>query len=180
MGVKLFSTYGLTETGTVFSLGSDSKNSGYPLQGNFCRIINDQIYVKGKGVAKYVYENKLNKITSWYNTGDLGFLKNGNLIITGRSKELINKGGIKISSLFVESLLRKRNPNAIFVVGPVFSKKYGEDIGIISNSEIDMTDIPSKLKPRKKIIFQLKYLKSSLKIDRKHAKETLYILSKKS
>ncbi len=57
-------------------------------------------YVKIRGpnvTAGYYHENELNKRTintdNWLDTGDLGFINQGQLVITGRSKELIIVNG---------------------------------------------------------------------------------------
>lgn len=41
----------------------------------------------------------------YFDTGDMGYLKNGYLYITGRSKEVINRGGEIISPLEIENVL---------------------------------------------------------------------------
>jgi acyl-CoA synthetase (AMP-forming)/AMP-acid ligase II len=42
----------------------------------------------------------------WFNTGDLGYLTpDGALVLTGRSKEIINRGGIKFNPLEVEAVI---------------------------------------------------------------------------
>lgn len=41
----------------------------------------------------------------WFDTGDMGYLKKGFLYITGRSKEIINRGGEILSPLEIESVL---------------------------------------------------------------------------
>ncbi len=56
------------------------------------------VFIKGKNVTKGYYQNpEANKkaITSdgWLNTGDLGFMRNGRLVITGRAKEIIFVNG---------------------------------------------------------------------------------------
>ncbi len=55
------------------------------------------IYLKGDSVTSGYYNNKRATekiiVDGWLNTGDLGFLKNNKLFITGRSKELIIVNG---------------------------------------------------------------------------------------
>lgn len=41
----------------------------------------------------------------WFDTGDMGYLKNGYIYITGRSKEVINRGGEILSPLEIENVL---------------------------------------------------------------------------
>lgn len=56
------------------------------------------IHISGKNVTRGYYNNEnatRNLITEdgWVNTGDLGFMKDGKLIVTGRAKEIIFVGG---------------------------------------------------------------------------------------
>ena len=87
---------------------------------------------------------------------------------------MINKGGIKISSIQIENLLRDKNPGINCIVGPVFSKKYGEDIGLICEEVMDLTQIEETMRPRVVIINKIPKLKSSLKLDRQFCKNFLW------
>lgn len=42
----------------------------------------------------------------WYRTGDLGYLEEGYLFVTGRLREMINRGGEKISPAEIDGVLR--------------------------------------------------------------------------
>lgn len=81
---------------------------GYPLSGCNVRIcdihgkpLNDYtvgfIQIKGKNVTKEYYNDikKTREIIQegWLNTGDLGFMNNGRLVITGRAKDIIFVNG---------------------------------------------------------------------------------------
>ncbi|MGF7047829.1 amino acid adenylation domain-containing protein/non-ribosomal peptide synthase protein (TIGR01720 family) [Paenibacillus sp. DS2015] len=59
------------------------------------------IQIKGNNVTSCYYndaEATLNAINSegWLNTGDLGFMRNGRLIVTGRAKDIIFMNGINV------------------------------------------------------------------------------------
>ncbi|PKM50198.1 MAG: hypothetical protein CVV02_12590 [Firmicutes bacterium HGW-Firmicutes-7] len=91
--------------------GNDTKNKltfvdvGYPLDHCDIRISDEnnevlrdgfigRILIKGGNVTSGYYNNKeaTNKVISkdgWLNTGDLGFVLNGRLVITGRAKDII-------------------------------------------------------------------------------------------
>ncbi|MEH1869674.1 MAG: AMP-binding protein [Nostoc sp.] len=113
--------FGMCETASgitfsdSFSLKSSSDETsfvelGYPIAGTSLRIVdeNEQIVtentigrlqVKGASVTSGYYQNlKANKevFTSdgWFNTGDLGFLHQGRLTITGRQKDVIIINGL--------------------------------------------------------------------------------------
>ncbi|WP_144525180.1 non-ribosomal peptide synthetase [Bacillus sp. DE0042] len=81
---------------------------GYPLEGIEMRICNEKdetledctigyIQIKGKNVTSgYYNERKKSEETiraGWLNTGDLGFMNNGRLVITGRGKDIIFVNG---------------------------------------------------------------------------------------
>ena len=61
-----------------------------------------EILIKGKSILKkYIASQEINKgsfVNGWFRTGDLGYFdKDGYLFISGRIKEIINRGGEKIS-----------------------------------------------------------------------------------
>lgn len=65
----------------------------------------------------------------WFRTGDLGFIDDdGYLTITGRKKELINRGTLKVSPLEVEAVLLDHPAVAAVVVFPVPHASRGEDV----------------------------------------------------
>ncbi|WP_165763842.1 non-ribosomal peptide synthetase [Halalkalibacter urbisdiaboli] len=81
---------------------------GYPLNGCHVRICDDKnalledyrvgyIQIKGENVTKGYYNNQevSERVIQegWLNTGDLGFMKNGCLVITGRAKDIIFVNG---------------------------------------------------------------------------------------
>lgn len=57
-----------------------------------------RIKIKGKSVTSGYYNNnidtkRIKNVEGWLNTGDLGFIRNGRLIITGREKDIIFVNG---------------------------------------------------------------------------------------
>ncbi|MGK7939254.1 MAG: AMP-binding protein [Crocosphaera sp.] len=108
--------YGLSETGLIAS-GNQWKTMGYsdrqeqfmeigpPLPGCAIRIVNEEnhllnegevgeIQIRGTGVIRGYYNNpRLNSSIftedGWFKTGDLGFLRDNCLTVTGRQKEII-------------------------------------------------------------------------------------------
>ena len=66
-----------------------------------------EVVIRGDNVAKeYINNSQANKdsfIDGWFLTGDQGFFdEEGFLQLTGRLKEIINKGGEKISPLEID------------------------------------------------------------------------------
>ena len=69
--------------------------------------------------------------TGYFRTGDQGRLDpEGYLFITGRIKELINKGGEKVSPIEIDNVLAKHPKIAEAVSFAVEDEVYGQDVGI--------------------------------------------------
>ncbi|NIP38955.1 MAG: AMP-binding protein [Candidatus Dadabacteria bacterium] len=104
LGFSIIEGYGLTETAPVIAFTTPQKpipgSPGMPIEGVQI-VINSpddlgtgEIKVNGPNVMRGYYKNphETEKVVKdgWFYTGDLGTIdKNGNLIITGRSKEII-------------------------------------------------------------------------------------------
>jgi oxalate---CoA ligase len=68
-------------------------------------------------------------IDGWFRTGDIGSIDNdGYLALTGRIKDLINRGGEKISPAEVEAVLLEDPAVAETAVFGVPDPKYGEEV----------------------------------------------------
>ncbi|MDR3337670.1 MAG: AMP-binding protein [Treponema sp.] len=145
--------YGLTETSPLVtdSWVNDSDQEGLitigrPIQGVEVSIRDanalacpsggsGEICVKGHNVMKGYY--KMEAATrevidkdGWFHTGDLGhFLPNGCLVIDGRIKELIIRGGENIYPKEVENLLLALPGIKDAQVAGIPSNKYGEEVG---------------------------------------------------
>jgi oxalate---CoA ligase len=122
LGVPVIVDYGTSETVGPISTNLPPKkgSAGIPVIEHFAimdekgTLLNQpivgEIVVRGAGVFDG-YENAPEENASsftrgWFRTGDLGYLdEEGYLFITGRKKELINKGGEKISPLEVDRVL---------------------------------------------------------------------------
>jgi acyl-CoA synthetase (AMP-forming)/AMP-acid ligase II len=104
--------------------------NGQPLP----RGMKGQVCIRGKNVTSGYYNNPEANRTNWlpngwFCTGDQGFLdSDGYLTLTGRLKELINRGGEKISPFEVDAVLIT-HPNvseAVSFAAP--DPKYGEEV----------------------------------------------------
>lgn len=68
-------------------------------------------------------------VDGWFRTGDQGFLDaDGYLVLTGRLKELINRGGEKISPLEIDDVLLRHPAVAEALAFAVPHKTLGEDV----------------------------------------------------
>jgi oxalate---CoA ligase len=92
-----------------------------------------EVVVQGDNVVSG-YENNPEAnmqsfVGGWFHTGDLGYLdEDGYLFLTGRLKEVINRGGEKISPEEIDELLRVHPAVAEAVSFSVPHKVLGEDI----------------------------------------------------
>lgn len=95
----------------------------------------DEIVIRGPNVTSG-YENNptANKeafTKGWFRTGDEGYFDNdGYLILTGRLKEIINRGGEKISPREIDELLLQHPEISEAVAFAVPHPKLGEDIAV--------------------------------------------------
>lgn len=135
--------------------GRDIKNVmnvvavGYPFDECYVRICNQNdetlqekyigsIQIKGKSVTRGYYNNKAEtqKVFTkdgWLKTGDIGFLFENQLIVTGREKDIIFVNGQNYYPIDIERIVRHTNGLALDEVAAcgVFNKeKQKEDIVI--------------------------------------------------
>ncbi|NEP13417.1 MAG: SDR family NAD(P)-dependent oxidoreductase [Symploca sp. SIO2C1] len=96
---------------------------GSPIPGFALRIVDNQnqivaeenigcVQVKGASVTVGYYQNPIANqetftVDSWFNTGDLGFLKDGRLTITGRQKDVIIINGLNYYSHEIEAAVEE-------------------------------------------------------------------------
>jgi long-chain acyl-CoA synthetase len=136
---KICQGYGLTETkivslntqGPVLCVGKtvpsaqidivDSKDQALP-EGQ-----SGEVRISGKTIMLGYYKQPelTEKVIkdNYYYTGDIGYLKDGNLYINGRSKEMIIVAGHKIFPMEVESILRNHSlTQEVAVIGVPHSR----------------------------------------------------------
>ena len=94
-----------------------------------------EICIKGDNVTNGYQNNpeanKQSFVNDWFRTGDEGFFdEDGYLKISGRLKEIINKGGEKISPLEVDNILMDFPPIDQALCFGYKDKMLGEDIAV--------------------------------------------------
>ena len=117
-----------------------------------------EICIKGNNVTAG-YENnpeanKANFNNGWFRTGDQGFFDNdGYLKISGRLKEIINKGGEKISPLEVDNVLMDHPLIEQAVCFGYEDKMLGEDIAtaIILKEGVNLDEAGLKVYAKEKL-----------------------------
>ena len=165
-GVPVIQGYGTTETGTVagnpLPPGRRKHGSVGPSVGPEIAIADEngkhlgpnlpgEIVVRSPGVMSgYESDRDANRDAfrdGWLRTGDLGHLdQDGYLFITGRLKEIINRGGFKVSPAEVDAALL-RHPDvleaAAFGVG---HPTLGEDVAAAAVVRSNATLSPRELR----------------------------------
>lgn len=148
-GAKLRQGYGLSEA-VNFSFLMPQLNAvdfvkeylwnyppvGLPLEGCQFRISEDgEVEVKGPNVMDGYWRNKaatsLALQSGWLKTGDVGYLREKFLVLSGRKKEIINRGGSSYYPGDLEEQYAKLfKCNSLFVVVPVMHKILDNEIGV--------------------------------------------------
>jgi acyl-CoA synthetase (AMP-forming)/AMP-acid ligase II len=109
-----------------------------------------EVVIKGKNVVDG-YENNPEAnakafTNGWFRTGDQGRIDaDGYLALTGRLKELINRGGEKISPLEIDDVLLRHPAVAEALAFAVPHKSLGEDIhaAVVLKGEVTESELRS-------------------------------------
>ena len=129
-----------------------------------------EICIRGENVTKgYLNNPEANKSSftaeGFFRTGDQGKKdKHGYVIITGRIKELINKGGEKISPIELDNVLARHAKVSEAVSFAIPDEMYGQDVGVAivpkSGEKLDEAELKkwvadklAKFKVPKKVCF---------------------------
>jgi len=147
-GVPVLSCYGLSETGVVAANSTVPERRkhgtvGKPWPGDLALRAEDgrilapgeigEIVVRGPGVTPgYINDPEANRAAftdGWFLTGDLGLIdSDGFLTVVGRTKELINRGGEKISPVEIDQALMRHPAVAEAAAFPIPHPRLGEDV----------------------------------------------------
>ncbi len=149
LGVPMIEAYGMTEAShqmasnplppEVRKPGSVGRGTGIDVG-----IMDDAGHLKSQGqrgevvikgptvITEYENNPEANEkgfAHGWFRTGDQGYLdEDGYLFLTGRLKEIINRGGEKVSPLEIDEVLLRHPAIAQAVAFAVPHAKLGEDI----------------------------------------------------
>jgi len=146
LGAPVLAGYGLTETGVVTLSTPDARKPGSvgrPIgpevaiadpQGNLLGAeLEGEVIIRGASVTSgYLDDPEANEAAfrdGWFRTGDIGRLDSeGFLFLTGRLKEMINRGGEKIIPQEVDDALAGHPAVAEAAVFAVAHQTLGEDV----------------------------------------------------
>jgi cyclohexanecarboxylate-CoA ligase len=147
LGTKIVSAWGMTENGAVTLILLDDDDSlafttdGCPLPGVELKVVGDDGAELPRGQAGkllvrsvsnfggYLHRPQWNNTDAegWFDTGDLAFMTEAGYIrISGRSKDVIIRGGENIPVFEVEALLYKHPAVAQVAVVAVPDERLGE------------------------------------------------------
>ena len=138
-------------------------SAGRPIDNTRVRVINEseddvpdrhigEILIQGNCLLSGYYNRpELTEdsfLEGWYRTGDLGYLADGELFVTGRQKELIIVGGKNIHPQDLEEIMNDIegvHPGRVVAFG-VFNDEIGtEDIVLIAESAIHQAEEKASL-----------------------------------
>ena len=170
--VPILNSYGMTEAPSQIAidpmppLHSPIGSSGKPF--NIAIKISDkkltkelpigedgEIWIKGTNTITGYLHNRDQEsfVDGWFRTGDIGHLdKNGFIFLAGRSKEMINKSGDKISPYEVENVIDKLSFVDSSAVIAYPDKIYGETVAAVivlkdsTNKKEELTDLAKQIR----------------------------------
>ena len=147
LGAKVVSAWGMTENGAVTTtcLDDDDERSfntdGRPLSGVEIKVMDaddhplppgqpGKLYLRScSNFGGYLHRQHLNGTDAqdWFDTGDLAYIdERGYLRITGRSKDVIIRGGENIPVVEIESLLYRHPAVALAAIVAFPDERLGE------------------------------------------------------
>ena len=144
-GIKVITTYGMTETcgGCVYD--------GEVLDGVDVEIRNGKIAIRGPILA-----SSISLDAGWYETTDLGEIKNEKLVVLGRADDVIISGGENLSLNAVEASLSAAFVDVEFAAFSIEDPQWGDSlqiavVGTVSDEELIThleSDLGSFAKPK--------------------------------
>ncbi|GAA3193389.1 long-chain fatty acid--CoA ligase [Actinocorallia longicatena] len=155
-GTPVYEGYGLSETSPVASfnhpkLGRKAGSIGTPMTGVEMDLVDGEIVIRGENLMKGYW--KADDATArvvrdgWLFTGDLAERdEDGYYFITGRSKDLVIRGGLNVYPGEIETVLLEHPAVAEAAVHPVPDEALGEEVAAAVVLRDGMTATPDELR----------------------------------
>jgi o-succinylbenzoate---CoA ligase len=136
LGVKIVTTYGMTET------GGGCVYDGLPLDGVKLSLVGNRIEIAGPVLASEIADDSgVQPIGESFVTNDLGeFDDSGRLRVLGRIDRVIVSGGLKISLDRVEELARAVPGVAELAATAIADREWGQRVGIVYLGSPEVAD----------------------------------------
>lgn len=131
LGIRSYSGYGMTEmASTVFAKQSDGKiGVGQPLLGRAFKLVNDEVWLKGAGLAMGYWRNgcvdPLTNAEGWFQTKDKGQWLDNELVIQGRLDNMFISGGENIQPEEIEKVIAQSDLVKQVFVLPQHDEEFG-------------------------------------------------------
>ena len=186
LGTKIVSAWGMTENGAVTLIELNDPDTrafttdGLPLPGVELKVVNDdgvalpvgeagKLYVRScSNFGGYLKRAHLNSTDAdgWFDTGDLARLDaQGYVRITGRSKDVIIRGGENIPVVEIESLLYRHPAIAMAAIVAYPDERLGERAcAVVVLKPGQSLDLPSLVDYLKSQKIALQYIPEKLEI----------------
>ena len=194
--IELYESYGLTETLFVSTRSPKDKNQKYgvgKVLDGVKILFNDDneilIDVPWQFLGYYNIEDHNNIKNGAFITGDVGKIDNsGELIITGRKKDIIIRGGINISPKKIEDVISNSDLLKEFTIIGIEDNTLGEKIVCFYENQLEELNKEKKKEIMKLVLeilgknyqidefFELKQIYKNLngKVDKQKIKEHYY------
>ena len=149
---NIYECYGLSEAG-ILTLNKIKKNSpfkysvGKKIPGVKIKILNKKKDKNGNGEilfkSKFIFKNYFKNPTytnrrflnGWFKTGDLGFLKKGNLFFSGRKKNMIKIKGISVYPEDIENKIKYNLPIKDVVIFDSLDIRNEKNLHVVCSKE---------------------------------------------
>lgn len=123
---------------------------GHAIPGTEFRIKDGEVQVRSPSVMRCYWRNAQATQEAfdddWLRTGDLGELRGDYLVLIGRKKELINRGGEKFSPVMIEDEYRRAGLAGDFAVVACQDDRLGESLALVM--DINIESVPENLPPK--------------------------------
>lgn len=125
---------------------------GLPIDGTEFRLVDGEVQVRGPNTMRCYWNNPTATNAAltddgWLRTGDRGEQRDGFMVLTGRFKEIIIKGGDNYSPVMIEDEFRRSNIVGDLAVVSAADARLGEDIGLVVEQYQPIVLNTQKLQP---------------------------------
>ncbi|MFE9881690.1 AMP-binding protein [Streptomyces sp. NPDC005784] len=131
-----FVTPGLDAAGFAREYIDATPPVGVPLPGTELSLVDGEVWIRTADRMSGYWEDPAGTAETitpegWLRTGDLGELRDGLLVLRGRRKEVVNRGGEKHFPTDIERQWREAGVPGVYAAVPVRQDTLGQEIGAV-------------------------------------------------